>query len=171
MARKPSRWPVNTPCTRTWVFSSNAPEQPPVDPEAAPAAAPAAPIPLVPAGWTLRRVPGASPVALGGGVGAIASLAGFCLQGQPFLAVTFRERPAADEVTLDFAFSQGSLEVPAGFEPTAGGAYVVAADSQLSERLAGRDTEVAVKLDGAAQGSLSLAGSTKAIRGALEDCR
>ena len=39
------------------------------------------------------------------------------------------------------------------------------------QRLAGRDSEVAVSVDGAAQGVLSLAGSTKALRGALQDCR
>lgn len=161
-------------CTRTWVFATNAPEQPPVDPEpgAGAEAAPAAPPPPGLTGWTLRHVPGASPVALGAGVGTISSLAAFCLQAQPFLAVTFREAPKAEKVRLDFAFSAGPVEVPAGLEPTAGGAYVVAlAGSELSARLGGRDTEVAVSVDGAAQGLLSLVGSTKALRGALADCR
>ncbi len=161
-------------CTRTWTFASNAPKEPPVDPEpaaAAPAVPAARPAPAVPAGWTLRRVPGASPVALGGGTGEIASLAAFCLGGQPFLAVTLHHRAAADAVSLGFAFSQGSLEASAGYEPTAGGAYVVPlAEGPLAARLAGRDSKVAVSIDGAAQGELSLAGSTKAVRGALGDC-
>ena len=167
-------------CTRTWRFDSNAPEEPPIDAAGgAEAAVPPSPTPApaeaerveMPAGWTLRRVPGSSPVALGMGTGTIATFAGFCLSDQPFLAVTFHERPAADTVRLGFAFSQGALEADAGYEQTAGGAYVVAlADSPLARRLGGRDTEVAVTVDGKAEGKLSLAGSTKALRGALEAC-
>ena len=59
------------------------------------------------AGWTLRRVPGSSPVALGDGVGNIASLAAFCLAGQPFLAVTFHERPEADSVDARLRLQPG----------------------------------------------------------------
>lgn len=161
-------------CTRTWRFTSNAPDEPPVDlvPGPEPAAEAAAKPIAVPSGWTLRRVPGASPMALGGGVGGIASLAAFCLSGQPFLAATFNERPAADSVTLDFAFSQGTVRATAGFEATAGGTFVVPlADGALADRLAGRDSRVPVSVDGAGQGVLSLAGSTRAIRGALEECR
>jgi hypothetical protein len=163
-------------CTRTWRFTSNAPETPPVDapPEATAAAEPtaaAAPEPPPIEGWTLRRVPGASPVALGGGPGDIASLAAFCLEDQPFLAVTFHDRPQTDAVALDFAFSQGALDVTAGYESTAGGAYVVAlAGSPLASRLAGRDSEVALEVDGRPEGILSLSGSTKSLRGALADC-
>lgn len=159
-------------CTRTWRFASNAPEEPPVDAAAQPVSSAAPPPKRVAlSGWTLRRVPGASPVALGGGTGDIASLAAFCLEGQPFLALTFLERPAGDTVALDFAFSQGPVQVSAGFEATAGGAYVVPlADGLLAARLGGRDSEVAVDVDGAAQGILSLSGSTRALRGALGDC-
>jgi hypothetical protein len=166
-------------CTRTWRFTTNAPDQPPVDvapepePEAAPEAEAAAAKPIaVPSGWTLRRVPGASPMALGGGVGNIASLAAFCLSGQPFLAVTFNEPPPADSVSLDFAFSQGEVTATAGFEATAGGTFVVPlADGPLADRLAGRDSRVSVSVDGAEQGILSLSGSTRAIRAALDECR
>jgi hypothetical protein len=64
------------------------------------------------------------------------------------------------------------VEASAGYEKTAGGAFVVAlADGPLSSRLAGRDSEVEVSVDGMAEGRLSLAGSTRAIRGALEPCR
>ena len=163
-------------CTRTWRFATNAPDTPDIDqpatarePEAAPElAAPEAPG-LV--GWTLRRVPGASPVALGVGTGDLSSLAAFCLEGQPFLALTFHDRAPSDSVRLDFAFSQGVVEASAGFESTAGGAYVVALeDSILASRLAGRDSEVEVEVDGTSEGILSLSGSTKALRGALADC-
>ena len=47
---------------------------------------------------------------------------------------------------------------------------VALADESLAARLGGRDTEVAVSVDGHAEGTLSLAGSTKALRGALADC-
>ena len=163
-------------CTRTWRFASNAPETPEIDPPAAPEPSPDAVPPVAPeapalVGWTLRRVPGASPVALGAGPGDLASLAAFCLEGQPFLALTFHDRPQSETVTLGFAFSQGPLDVTAGYESTAGGAYVVALkDSPLAQRLAGRDSEVEVKVDGGVEGILSLSGSTKALRGALADC-
>ncbi|MFO1141329.1 MAG: hypothetical protein U1E59_02890 [Amaricoccus sp.] len=157
-------------CTRTWRFTSDAPAEPPVDAPVETAAA-AAPPTLAP-GWTLRKVPGASPVALGAGIGNLSSLAAFCLAGQPFLAVTFRDRPKADEVKLGFAFGEGPLDAEAGFEQTAGGAYVIAlAGTPLADRLGGRDTEVEVSVDGTGQGMLSLEGSTKALRGALADCR
>jgi hypothetical protein len=164
-------------CTRTWTFTSNDPPEPPVD---APAAAPEpelevrpeARVQAIAPGWTLRNVPGASPVALGGGTGRIAFLAAFCLGGEPFLAVTFHERPQADAVTLDFAFSQGPLTAKAAFEAGAGGAYVVPlAEGDLAARLGGRDREVAVAVDGADAGVLSLSGSSRSLRGALAPCR
>jgi hypothetical protein len=158
-------------CTRTWTFASNAPDEPPVDaPAPAPEAARAATAEELPPGWTLREVPGSSPVALAGGPGNIASLAAFCLADQPFLAVTFRDRPAADQVDVDFGFSP-AVEAPAGFEETAGGAFVIAlADLPLASRLAGRDSEVAVEVDAHAEGILSLKGSTRTLRAALRDC-
>ena len=188
-----------TACTRTWRFTTNQPPEPPADffgttvaeaPEPAeppsPPAAASAPAPDVPEprkpgppparpqelhGWTLRNVPGGSPVALGAGTGMIRSLAAFCLGGQPFLAVEFLQKPSADMVTLGFDFSQGPVEASAGHEETAGGAYVIDLEGgPLAARLAGRDSKVDVDLDGQKQGALSLAGSTKAIRSALADC-
>ena len=98
------------------------------------------------AGWTLRRVPGASPVALGAGPGNLSSLAAFCLEGQPFLALTFHDRAAERERRARLRLQPGPLDVTAGFESTAGGAYVVAlADAPLAARLAGRDSEVEVE--------------------------
>ena len=164
-------------CTRTWRFASNAPEMPAIDAPPPSAETPTAAEPpgeggpAMPTGWTLRRVPGASPVALGMGTGEIATFAGFCLADQPFLAVTFHERPAADSVRLGFAFSQGAVEAAARYEETAGGAFVVPlADGDLARRLGGRDREVAITVDGRPEGTLSLAGSTRSLRGALADC-
>jgi hypothetical protein len=171
-------------CTRTWTFASASPATPPVDrtPEAAPAPAPEpqpepepepapAPADSGAGGWTLRRVPGSSPVALGIGVGNVASLAVFCLSDQPFLAVSFREKPAAERVELEFAFSQGPVAAEVGFEETAGGAYVASlADGPLAARLAGRDREVALSAGAEDQGLLSLAGSSRTIRAAIGEC-
>lgn len=167
-------------CTRLWIFTSNAPDVPPMDapavaaapPVAADAAAPAGTPPApMPEGWTLRRVPGGDPVALAAGPGEIATLAAFCLEGRSFLAVTFHGKPEADPVPLRFAFTAGAVEVAAGYEPTAGGSYVAALEgSPLAARLAGRDTSVTVQSNGADQGVLSLKGSTRALRGALEIC-
>jgi hypothetical protein len=157
-------------CTRTWTFATRDPAEPPIDAEVEATPAAVAPEPLPP-GWTLRQVPGSSPVALGSGTGNIATLAAFCLEDRPFLAVTFHERPPADRVALGFAFSQGAENASAGFEETAGGAYVVAlAEAPLAARLAGRDSEVTVSVDERSQGVLSLKGSTRALRGALADC-
>lgn len=169
-------------CTRTWTFTSNDPPESPADapaptPPAAspdPAAEPAAAtrVQAIAPGWTLRNVPGSSPVALGGGAGSVAFLAAFCLGGKPFLAVTFHEKPAADAVSLRFAFSQSPLTVKATFEAGAGGAYVVPlSDGDLAARLAGRDRDVALSVDGAAEGVLSLSGSSRSLRGALASCR
>ena len=116
-------------------------------------------------------MPGASPVALGAGTGDIASLAAFCLEGQPFLALTFHDRPAAESVALDFAFSQGRLRPPPGSRaPPAAPTWCRWPTAALAARLAGRDSEVAVSVDGRPEGILSLAGSTRALRGALEEC-
>ena len=51
------------------------------------------------------------------------------------------------------------------------GAYVVAlAGTDLAARMAGRDAKVPLTVDGKAEGVLSLAGSTKALKGALAAC-
>lgn len=161
-------------CTRTWTFTSNDPEEPQPDaPARVPATdAPPAPVQAIAPGWTLRNVPGGSPVALGGGTGGVALLAAFCLGGKPFLAVTFHERPKANTLTLGFGFGAGRLDVPASYEEGAGGAFVVAlSEGDLAARLGGRDREVALSVDGVDQGMLSLVGSSKSLRGALADCR
>jgi hypothetical protein len=169
-------------CTRTWVFATNAPETPAIDPaepeavaevvpEDPPPPAAAPPAEAVAPGWTLRQTADAGLLALGGGTGAIASLAAFCLEGRPFLAVSFLDAPTGDTVALGFAFGAGAVTAEARHEETAGGAYVVAlADGPLAARLAGRDSEVEVAVDGETQGVLSLRGSTRSVRNALTGC-
>jgi hypothetical protein len=125
----------------------------------------------VPAGWTLRDVPGEAPLALGGGVGEIAYLAGFCLAGRPFLAAQITPPREDATVVLGFAFSEGRIEIGAAFEPGADGAHVIAlSGSPLVARLAGRDSRVEVTRDGRRMGTLSLSGSTRALRAALGPC-
>lgn len=162
-------------CARRWTFATSTPKLPPIEGEEVAAVAAetpdAPPIPELPEGWTLREVPGGNPLALGAGVGDIAYLAGFCLEGRPFLAVRLEPPREAAAVAVGFAFSQGPVVAEARFEPTADGAHVIALEgSPLAARLAGRDSRVEVSLDGVAAGVLSLAGSTRALRGALGVC-
>jgi hypothetical protein len=161
-------------CTRRWTFTDNAPSTPAFDlpavtrPLPRPGPAPAA---VGDRGWTLRRVPGASPAALGAGPGNVASLGAFCLSGTPFLALRFHAPPVNAQVTARFGFSDGAQEVVALREDSAGGAFVIDLEaSTLAARLAGRDSAIALGIDGEDQGTLSLGGSTQALRGALEEC-
>ena len=94
-------------------------------------------------------------------------------QGQPFLA---RHLPRAAggrqrHARLRLQPGRARSRRPASSRPPAAPTSWRSPTARSPRRLAGRDTEVAVSVDGAAQGILSLAGSTKALRGALEDCR
>ncbi len=156
----------------------------PVAPPAAPvsAAPPAAPLSVVPLqapggdGWMVRDVPGATPVAISDGPGAFASVAVFCLAGQPLLAAPLVAAPLVDgglgeTAEIAFAFSGERVAYAARREAGAGGALVIdLADRPLAGLLAGRDSSVRLALDGVAQGTLSLRGSSKAIRDALARC-
>jgi hypothetical protein len=122
-------------------------------------------------GWTLRDVPGEGPAALGIGPGEVESLVAFCLAGTPFLALRFRTPPDTASVDVAFAFPDGTVEATAGFEETAGDAYVIAlTGSPLAARLAGSAAAVAMNVDGAETGTLSLDGSSHALHGALAPC-
>lgn len=138
---------------------------------AAPAdAAPAHPAPAGP-GWTLRAAPEGGKAAVSQGAGPVASLALFCLGGEPFLAATWRAQPGPEAARLDFGFSGGPVSVSARREEGAGGALVASLRGQpLAARLAGKDVETALSVDGKSQGKVSLKGSTRAIRGALASC-
>jgi len=162
-------------CRRTWAFETTDPDVPAAEPLPPPRPAAAAsepePAPAVEPGWTLRRVPGSDPAALGGGTGRVASLAAFCLQGVPFLAVRFAEPPEAETIVIRFGFSQGEVAAEAAREETAAGAYVLSlGEGVLAARLAGRDSEVPLRAGDIDEGLLSLDGSTDAIRTALADC-
>jgi hypothetical protein len=118
-------------------------------------------------------VPDGSPVATSEGPGALATVSAFCLSGEPFLALDLAPPPATEAVRAAFAFPVAATEttIEARAEEGAGGAYVAAlADGPLAALLSGRDVEVAVSLDEAPQGMLSLRGSTRAIRDALAPC-
>jgi len=122
-------------------------------------------------GWTLRAAPGADPVAVSTGPGAIRDVMLFCLSGAPFLALRLSEPREAASLDIGFAFSGGALTAPAGREGGLDGAYVIdLAAHPVAARLAGRDSRVDISLDGEAQGTLSLSGSSRAIPGALAGC-
>lgn len=137
------------------------------------AAAPAAPAEETPRpkGWSLRAVPGSTPVALAAGPAPLRDLALFCLSGAPFLAAVPETEMTRETLDLGFAFTDRTVAARARREPSAGGAYVVDLGTvPLAQALAGRDARATVTLDGKTLGELSLAGSSKAIRGALASC-
>ncbi len=140
--------------------------------EATPATAPAEALAAPGSeGWTLREVPGSTPVAVSDAPGAVASVAVFCLAGQPWLAASLREPSAAETAEVTFAFAASSVSSTARREAQAGGALVIElADRPLAGLLSGRDGSARIALDGTEQGVLSLKGSTRAIRGALATC-
>ncbi|MEM8569919.1 MAG: hypothetical protein AAGG56_03325 [Pseudomonadota bacterium] len=163
-------------CSRTWRFVGDTPistsftAPPPLRPEARPAHVPP---PLDPseAGWTLRQSADGSPVALGRGTGVIRSLGIFCLQSMPFLVLRFHEPPNTDQLEVTFEFASGPISVPALFEETAGGAYVIdLAPTRLAARLAGPYTSTTLRFEIEEPVLISLAGSTVSIRAALASC-
>jgi len=122
-------------------------------------------------GWSLRAAEGADPVAVSTGPGAIRDVMLFCLSGAPFLALRLAEPRDAPYLEIGFAFSDGAITAPAGREEGLDGAYVIdLAAHPVAARLAGRDGRVDISIDGAAQGVLSLSGSSRAIPGALAGC-
>jgi hypothetical protein len=123
-------------------------------------------------GWTLREVPRGGPVALSKGPGDIREVVLFCLYDAPWLALRFLDPPQPEALEIGFTFSATSLTASASREPGAGGAYVIALDDvPLASLLAGRDARVALSIDGAPEGVLSLSGSSRAIPRALAPCQ
>lgn len=136
-----------------------------------PLSRPALPRDVAPSGWTLRVTPDATPVAMLDGPGNIRHLALFCLSGEPFLALFFHAPPSSETLRLAFSFADARFEGEARREAGAGGAHVLALREQpLARLLAGRDAEADLAIDGAQAGRLSLRGSSKAIRAALDPC-
>lgn len=174
----PGAAPGAETCSERLTFDAAAPAPAPAPAAGGlgPAPRPAAGAPVAPEapsapGWSLRAVPGGSPVAVSQGAGAVATLAVFCLSGEPFLAATWAGQPAPGTARLGFGFAGGEVTLPARREDGAGGALVIALRGEaLASRLSGRDRATDLSVDGAAQGRLSLKGSTRAIRGALEAC-
>lgn len=122
-------------------------------------------------GWTLRAARDGTPVAMLDGPGNIRHLALFCLSGEPFLALAFRAAPAPETLRLGFAFAHAGYDGEARREPGAGGAHVLALrDQPVAGLLAGRDGLVELTINGASAGTLTLRGSSKAIRAALDPC-
>lgn len=136
------------------------------------AADPAPPPPAADA-WSLRPLPGRTPVASVGGPGVIHSLSLLCFEGVPVTAIALRGRPTVAEARLTLEFpTLGRIDQPIGRQP-GGGENVWYADlrgSPLPRLLAGRDSEAAVTINGVRQGTISLRGSTAAIRAALASC-
>ncbi len=165
-------------CTQRLSFK--APVMPLLDPVSAPKADDPAAATLAEAlplsapdetGWTLRAVPGGTPVAVSAAPGSFESLAAFCLGGEPFLAATLDMPLLSDTAEIGFAFSSTTVTAAAQREDGAGGAFVIPLRaSPLMDMLAGRDNNVDLSLVGTSEGQMSLRGSTRAIRSALKSC-
>lgn len=121
--------------------------------------------------WTVREVEGSGAIAIGAGPGAIYSLAVFCLGGEPWLAARLREPLAESTAEIVFAFGERRVASAASREESIDGALVVQlADQPLAGLLAGSDVSAEVSLQGREQGTLSLRGSSRAIRESLRAC-
>ncbi|MBP7242910.1 hypothetical protein [Amaricoccus sp.] len=121
-------------------------------------------------GWTVRQMADGSQVAVAAAPGAFSTIAVFCLSGQPWLAASLDEPIAAETAQVEFTASGATISSPARREAGAGGALVIElAERPLLDLLLER-SRTDVRLDGVAQGTLSLRGSTRAIRAALAPC-
>lgn len=149
------------------------PQAEPARPAPAPQAAARPPAPPSPGDWSLRPVSGRTPVATVAGPGVIHSLSLLCFNGAPVVALALRGRPSVSRATVSFLFpSLGRIDHPIGQQP-GGGQNVWYADlrrSRLPQFLAGRDSQATVAINGVAQGTVSLRGSTTSIRSALQSC-
>lgn len=125
-----------------------------------------------PEGWTLRATPGSEPVAVAPLPAPLRDMALFCLSGQPFIALVPETEAALTEtVQVSFAFSGETLSGTARREASAGNSYVIdEAGARIARALAGPDASVDLELDGTPLGTVSLAGSSRTIRTALDDC-
>ncbi len=124
------------------------------------------------AAWQLRPLQNRGNAAMVQGPGAVAGMALFCNGPVPMAAFTLRARPPAGQTVVSFAFPAGRIDAAIG-QPRGGAANVWYADlraSRLPRMLAGNDATVPLLINGGRQGTLSLSGSTAAIRSALAGC-
>lgn len=124
------------------------------------------------AAWQLRPVQGRGDAAMATGPGVIAGLALVCNGPVPIAVFTLRARPPQGQTVVSFAFSAGRIDAP--IRPLQGAAanawYADLRASRLPRMLAGNDASVPILINGGRQGTLSLSGSTAAIRSALAPC-
>lgn len=125
-----------------------------------------------PEGWTLRAAPGSETAAVAPLPAPLRDMALFCLSGQPFLAlVPEAGADLPESIRVSFGFSGETLSGTARREASAGGAYVIGeAGARIARALAGPDAAVDLGLDGTPLGPLSLTGSSRTIRAALDAC-
>lgn len=158
--------PAHEVCTRRlqWNGAAFAP------PGRAAAPATGAPNSSAPAatGWELRPVPGRGPVATVAGPGVVESLSMLCFDGRPMLALVLAAPPPRP--VLSARAGGRTAEVALRREGASGPWVADLSGSRLPELLGGRAASAEIAVSGAAQGALSLRGSTAAIRAALADC-
>ena len=142
-------------------------------PEAAPeaGAGPVRTLPDLPEGWTVRGGDGAPMAAMAPGPGEVHSLVAFCQGTAPVLSLILSRTDDAPTILVQFAFDDWTFGETAGLEGPGTGVYTMPLGRDaLAARLAGRDASVRVGLDRTHQGTLSLSGSTRALREALRPC-
>ncbi len=140
-------------------------------PDVVPASGAVRDLPDLPDGWTVRRTDGAPVAAIAPGPGDVHSFAAFCREGAPVLSVMLRRAGDAPTRLVQFAFDDWTFSETAELQEPGTGVYTMTLGRDaLAGRLAGRDSSVRVGLDRSHQGTLSLTGSTRALREALAPC-
>lgn len=119
--------------------------------------------------WQLLRGNSGTPFVRVAGSGNIATLSLSCSQGKPLMLVALRRTPARSPARL--AVTVGSQSVQISIQRTANAVIwgTVLPDGRLPDLIAsGQRADLAI--DGAAFGSVSLAGASAAMREALTGC-
>lgn len=121
--------------------------------------------------WEARTA-GKSSVAVAAGPGAVQTVSLMCRDGMPVIAVVLEPgQPASQPAQLALTFGVVRIDLPLTRSPDRGNIwYSGLSASPLPKLLASESGKVAVALNGAPQGDLSLQGSTQASRAALRGC-
>lgn len=121
--------------------------------------------------WEARSA-GKSSVALVAGPGALQTVSLMCRDGAPVIVLVLKPgQPASQPAKLAMTFGVVRIDLPLTRSPDRGNIWFSdLRASPLPKLLASESGKVAVALNGAPQGDLSLQGSTQASRTALQNC-
>lgn len=121
--------------------------------------------------WEARSA-GKSSIAVVAGPGAVQTVSLMCRNGAPVIALVLKSgQPSSQPAQLSLAFGVVRVDLPLTRSPGRGNIWHSdLRASPLPKLLASESGKAAVTLNGAAQGDLSLQGSTQASRAALGAC-